>query len=217
MRALPSLKRGLPSARDGSGIRLGKAESGGLARRLTDTLATILMALRGAAAAVSHHLSPARATVAVTLVVIAALAASQFLAYRGVAVGVPDYAAAGVEAVAPPPQVDREPAGSAHGYAILPLALIALVALFLATRGRWRLGRAISLLGAVAVGITLIVDLPKGLDEGEAALAFAGAEARLAEGFYLELAAGGALIACGLLVSFHLHRALGVRSDGEAR
>ena len=48
--------------------------------------------------------------------------------------------------------------------------------------------------------IALVVDRPTGLDEGSAAINYEGAEARLLEGFWLQIAAGAVLIACGLLL-----------------
>ena len=54
------------------------------------------------------------------------------------------------------------------------------------------------------IAIALIVDVPKGLDEGAAAVAYEGAEASLLEGFWLQIAAGAVLIACGLLLPRYL-------------
>ena len=52
-----------------------------------------------------------------------------------------------------------------------------------------------------AIAVSLLVDLPSGLDEGSASLRFAGAHATLEDGFYAELAASGVLLYCGLLLA----------------
>jgi hypothetical protein len=143
-------------------------------------------------------ITPARAVAAVVLSAAVSLGVSQFVDYRGVGIGVPLYE--GVEAVAPPPQTDRQPAGSAHSYILLPVAVLALGAVAFALRGRWQLGRAISLLGVVGIVVSLLIDIPAGLDEGEAALGFEGAEAMLVEGFWVQLASSAVLAVTGLLL-----------------
>ena len=70
-----------------------------------------------------------------------------------------------------------------------------------------------------------LVDAPKGLDEGEAALAYEGAEASLLGGFWVQIVAGAVLIACGLLLPLYLrparardgHRAQPPRRDRGPR
>lgn len=148
--------------------------------------------------------TPLRATLVVAVAAAVALAVSQFLDYRGVAVGAADYAAyPDIEPIAPPPQVERDPAGSAHAYLLLPVALAALLALALALRGRARLARLAAVLGAFSLAVVLIVDRPAGLDEGTTVRDFAGAEASLEYGFYIELAAAGVLLATSLIAARH--------------
>jgi hypothetical protein len=142
--------------------------------------------------------TPSRVVAAVVLSAAVMLGVSQFVDYRGVGIGVPLYE--GIEAVAPPPQTDRQPAGSAHSYILLPVAVLALGAMAFALRGRWQLGRAISLLGVVGIVVSLLIDIPAGLDEGEAALGFEGAEAMLVEGFWVQLASSAVLVVTGLLL-----------------
>ena len=77
-----------------------------------------------------RHVTPARAVAATCLVAIGALAASQWLDYRSVSVGNDAYSGT-VGIVAPPPEVSSDIAGHAHSWVMLPLALIALVALAL--------------------------------------------------------------------------------------
>ncbi len=148
------------------------------------------------------NVTPARALVAVCAVGLVVLAASQWQDYRGISVGTPDYS--GVEIVAPAPEVDRARAGDAHAWAMLPIAIAGLVVLGFALAGRPRLARLLIPLGIVAIAISVLVDAPKGLDEGTAAIAYEGAEAALLEGFWLQIAAGAVLIVCGLLLPRYL-------------
>jgi hypothetical protein len=156
---------------------------------------------RAAAAlrAAERIVTPPRAVAAVILGAAIVLGVSQFVDYRGVRIGAQLYE--GVEAVAPAPQTAREPAGSAHAYVLLPVAALAIVAGWLALRGRWQLGRAVSLLGVIGVAVTLVVDRPAGLDEGIASRNFVGAEAVLIEGFWVQLAASAVLVVAGALLS----------------
>jgi hypothetical protein len=132
-----------------------------------------------------------------------ALAVSQFMDYRSVAVGAPDYS--GVEGVAPAPQVERDAAGSAHAWLLLPVALVAVVALRAALVRR-RPGPAwlAAGLGAASAVVVLAVDLPSGLDEGAAAGLYQGVRASLAYGFWVELLAAPALAAGAALVALRL-------------
>jgi len=148
--------------------------------------------------------TPLRAAVAVTGIAAMLLAVSQFVDYRGVAVGVEDYAAyTDVEPVAPAPQVDRHEAGEPHSYLLVPLAIVALVLVILSARGRWQLGRVVSLLGLGALAVAILVDVPAGLDESEQAIAYASVEAQLLEGFYVEVVSAAVLVVGGLLVAHY--------------
>lgn len=159
-------------------------------------------ALSRAVARTGEVVTPLRTVAVVTGFAAIALGVAQFVDYRAVEVGVAGYEGyADVEAVAPPPQVDREPAGSAHAYVLLPVALAALAALFLCVRGRWHLGRTISLLGIVAIAVTLIVDLPAALDVGEQAALYESTEPTLLEGFWAQLSAAITLLVGGILIS----------------
>jgi hypothetical protein len=161
---------------------------------------------RGAVLRVAERaVTPPRAVAAVILSAAIVLAISQFVDYRGVRIGAELYE--GVEAVAPAPQTDREPAGSAHAYLLLPVAALAIVAGGLALRGRWQLGRAVSLLGLIAVAVSLLVDRPTGLEEGMAARNFEGAEAVLIEGFWVQLAASAVLVAAGAMLAHYVRLA----------
>jgi hypothetical protein len=78
------------------------------------------------------------------------------------------------------------------------IALLALVS------GRWRLARLVSLVGAIGIAVSLAIDLPKGLDAGTAGSAFAGAEATMTEGFYVQLSSCAVLVLCGWLLAHDL-------------
>jgi len=171
-------------------LQAGRVVRGPLLGLVRATRATIRTAER--------VVTPRRAVAAVVLCAAVLLGVSQFVDYRGVGIGAPLYE--GVEAVAAAPQTDREPAGSAHAYALLGVAILAIGALAFALRGRWRLGRAVSLLGAAGIAVSLLIDVPKGLDEGSDALAFEGAEAMLIEGFWVQLAASAVLLVTGVLL-----------------
>ena len=166
-----------------------------LAERLLRAAAA---AATAAARAGSVALSPPRALAAAIVVAGLALAAAQFADYRAVEVGQPGYA--GLPEAASPPTVAVRTAGEAHAYLLAPLgALAAALGLAAMARDRRRLGLAPAALGAVALGVILLVDLPAGLDVGSQSSRFAGAAAVLRNGFYAELAAAGGLLFCGLL------------------
>ena len=172
-------------------------------RALQPLLAAGLAALRGLYRLGLRHVRPVHGVIAVTLVAIVALAASQWVDYRGVSVGTAAYSGS-VEVVAPAPEVARERAGEAHSWVMLPLAAAAAVVAVLAIRGRRRLARLLIPIGLAAIAIAIFADAPKGLDEGAAAISYEGAEARLLEGFWLQIAAGGVLVVCGLLLPRYL-------------
>jgi hypothetical protein len=201
---------------------LAVAEIAGIAvlfawRRVVLPLLIALLALTGAAYRLAlRHLTPARAVAAVCLAAIVALAASQWLDYRGISVGTDAYSG-DLEAVAPAPDVDRERAGDAHAWAMLPLALAGAVVLAGALAGRARAAWLLTALGIAAIVIAVAIDAPQGLDEGTAAVAYQGAEARLLEGFWVQIAAGAVLIAGGLLLPRYLRPApVGTRATVPA-
>jgi hypothetical protein len=163
-------------------------------------------AIVGATTRLSRFLTPERGVFIVIVAAAACLVISQFDDYRGVEIGQAAYA--DVADIAPPPQVDTRTAGEAHAYLLIPVAAVAvaLAAVALRTR-RWQLGRIVALSGLVAVAVILLVDLPKGLDEGSAGVRYNGAHATLGDAFYAELAAAGGLVLGGLLLSLNLRRA----------
>lgn len=155
-----------------------------------------------------RYVTPERVLVVVIGAAAGCLGVSQFVAYRGVEVGQPQYS--DVSTIAPPPQTDRIDAGAAHSYVLLPLAVIAVaIAVLALVSGRWRLARLVSLIGLIGIAISLAIDLPKGLDAGTAGNAFAGAKATLTEGFYAQLAASAVLVLCGWVLAINLRRRAG--------
>ncbi len=153
-----------------------------------------------------RHVTPARAVAAVGLVAAGALAASQWLDYHSVSVGIDAYAGE-VGAVAPAPEVESEIAGNAHAWVMVPIAAAALVVVAVALAGRRQVAVLLVPIGVAVIAISLIVDAPKGLDEGAATLTYEGASASLLEGFWVQIAAAVVLIACGFLLPRYLRPA----------
>jgi hypothetical protein len=132
----------------------------------------------------------------VALAAIAGLAASQFVDYRAVSIGAPDYH--GVAGVAPPPELAAATPRSAHGERVLAICGLAIVVLVVtAAVRRPQVARHLVLLGAAVIAIALAVDRPRGLDVGRAGVAYQGAHAVLLGGFGAEIAAAAALAVAG--------------------
>ena len=184
-------------------------------RLIVPVAVTVLSLVRTALRWAQVHVTPGRAVLIVAVGAAAALAASQFLDYRGISVGTPAYE--GVETVAPAPEVDRgrEQTGAAHAWVMLPIAAAALVVIVLAARGRWRLARLLIPLGLIVIVVGIVVDVPAGLDEGNAATAYEGAEAVLLEGFWAQLAAGAVLIVSGPLLAARLRPQRAAATQGR--
>jgi len=162
-----------------------------------------LRALRTALRFAERVVTPERAVAFVVIAAAAILAASQFVDYRGVEIGAPAYADVG--SVAPAPQTDVETTGSVHGYAMVPVAVVIIGAALLALRGRWRVARVIPPLGLLVIAVSLLLDARKGLDEGDAGLAYQGAHAVLNEGFWLQIGSAAVLVVTGLLLTRYAH------------
>jgi hypothetical protein len=172
--------------------------------------------------ATRRHVNP-RSTVAFVGVCAAVgLGVSQFFDYHGVVVDAPGYAGR-LGAEVPAPITDRETAGSAHLWILLPVAALAAILVVAAYRGRRRLAAGVAVCGLVGLAVALAIDLPQGLEVGRAGLAFTGTEATLLQGFWAEVASSAVLILCGGLLA---HYSRGVsrerrrrrgRSGGETR
>lgn len=174
-------------------------------RALRAALSRIASIVAGSVRWLDRLLTPVRGILLVTIASAACLVVSQFVDYRGVEIGQPGYA--DVSAIASAPQVDVEKTGEAHSYVMIPLAAFAVVmaAVAVAARRR-RAGEAVALAGLLGVAVTLLVDLPKGLDVGLASSRFSGAHAVLSDGFYAQLAACFGLVICGLALSLNLRK-----------
>jgi hypothetical protein len=162
----------------------------------------VAAALRRALAIGEREVTPARGLTAVAVAATVALGASQFSDYRAVEVGTAQYR--GVEDVAPAPQVDAKTPRSAHGIAVFTMAVASLFVIAFAVGGRWRLARLLLFIGAAAIAVSLIVDVPDGLREGRAGLAYEGAEAVLLGGFWAQLSSGAVLALMGPLLAGQL-------------
>ncbi len=160
--------------------------------------------------------TPVRALAAVTAAAATLLLVSQFVDYRGVQVGEPQYRGE-VGTVAEAPLTDREPAGSAHLYALAVLAIAALALTAATAAGRWRLGRAIGLIGLAGIAVGIAIDVPKGLDAGIVGEAYLGTEAVLLEGFWAQMSASAALLVCGPLLGYYVRAQAGERRQRARR
>lgn len=164
-------------------------------------------------AVAERQVTPGRATLVVGAAAAVALAASQFVDYRSITIGTSAYI--GVEGVAPPPEVGSSSAGAAHAWAGLPLAAFALFILAACALGRWRAARLLIPIGIAVVAISLLIDRPKGLDEGDAAIAYDGASATLLGGFWAQLVSGVLLVAVAPLLIRQLDPRAAERDDAS--
>ncbi len=164
-----------------------------------------------------REITPVRAALAVAALTAIALAGSQFADYRSISIGTAEYI--GVDQVAPPPEVDdaRDSAGSAHAWLGLPLAIAALAVVAACATGHRRAAWWLAPIGLITIGITLIVDAPKGLDEGSAAVAYEGASAGLLGGFWVQLACGVLLVALAPLISLLLRPSEGTGAPATGK
>ena len=148
-------------------------------------------------------LTPLRGAFLVTLASAGCLVLSQFVYYRGVEIGQPAYGQ--VSTIASAPQVDLQRAGEAHSYLLIPLAAFAVVMAAVAVFAkRRRAAELVALAGLAGIAVTLLVDMPSGLDAGLAGARFSGAHAVLREGFWAQLAASAGLVICGAALSLDL-------------
>ena len=141
------------------------------------------------------------------------LGVSQFFDYHGVAVDAPDYAGE-IGAIAPVPITDRHTAGSAHLWILLPVAVLAVILMVAAYRGRPRLAGGVAVCGLIGLAVAIAIDLPQALEVGRPGLAFNGTQAKLLEGFWAEVACSAVLILCGGLLA---HYSRGVTAERRRR
>jgi len=149
------------------------------------------LAGRGLAVA-ARVVTPARAVTLVALLTAAALAASQWADLRGITIDTNNYA--GLEEIAPPPQVETQTVGTAHAWMGIPLAVLAALIVIGAARGRPKLARLLVGVGAAVVAISLFIDRPEGLDKGQLDIQYDSVTATLLTGFWAQLVSGVVLI-----------------------
>ncbi len=196
--------------------RLGNAELWVLRKFRRPALA-VAGAVKRAYAWARAEITPERTFAAVIVAAAVLIAVSQFVDYRGVRVGAPQYQ--GVQSVAPAPEVSRRVTGSAHAYVLLPAALAAIGAALWCLRGSgrsgWRLGQLVAAIGLFGIGVSFVVDAPKGLREGSAGIAFEGAHAVLLGGFWVQLTASAVLVVTGLLLARSVRDQAGAGARGR--
>lgn len=175
-------------------------------RALRPALVATWRALRRLLALAERHVTPVRAVAVVALGAALALAASQWVDYRSITLGNEAYSGE-VGVVAAAPEVDHQRAGDAHSWVMLPLAAAAIVVVLLSLAGGRKRAHLLIAIGVAVIAISVIVDAPKGLDEGSAAVAYENAQANLLEGFWVQVAAGGVLVACGFLLPMQVRAA----------
>lgn len=201
----------------------------GIAQALAAALAVLRAAARAAKlaatalgrllAALDRLITPRRGLLLTAAVAAVLLAVSQFTDFRATEIGQPGYT--GIEDVATAPRVDvSDPIGS-HSVLLLVAAALALgAAVGAAATGRRGFGLALAVVGGASLIVTLAIDLPNGLDAGDAAISYSGVTTVLLSGFWLELGAAGALTVTGLLLPLNppdRDRAAKARPGGPSR
>lgn len=132
--------------------------------------------------------TPTRAALLVVACAGLAVIAAQAMDYRAVAIGEEAYAE--VASLAQAPLADHRTPWSAHGPLVGLLGIAAAIGAVAVLRGAGR--RALfATLGASAAGLLVILglDLPRADNLGQAAAEYAGADAVLLKGFYIQLSA----------------------------
>ncbi len=133
-----------------------------------------------------------------------ALIVAEFLTYREIV------------AVTVVPQGGRTTGGAHHGYALALIGLVSLPMSYGAVVGGSRpAAAALTALGALALAIAAIVDLPSLNDTGLIGRTYDLAEANPAIGFWIEIVAAAVLLAGGLLLLRSSTVAARERSDAQ--
>ncbi len=147
--------------------------------------------------ALDRLLTPRRALIVVAGAGIATLIASQFLDFRATEVGQADYNP--IQDITRAPRIDVLTPIDAHSFLLLAVGALALGGLISAVvSGRRTLFGLTALAGVATIAVTLLVDLPKGLDVAVAEISYSGVAAVLLPGFWAQLAAGLVLAIGGL-------------------
>jgi hypothetical protein len=126
-----------------------------------------------------------------------ALIVSQFLDFRATEVGQAAYDP--IQEITRAPRIDVQTPIDSHSIMLVLAGAVALAALAGAVlSGRRAFGVLIVLTGIATVAVTLLIDLPNGLDVAVAEISYSGVAAVLLPGFWLQLSAGFVLAASGL-------------------
>jgi hypothetical protein len=190
-------------------VELVRAALGWLAPRVSDGAIATALALQ-------RYVTPLGTVAFVGAAAAVGLGVSQFFDYHGVAVDAPDYAGQ-IGSIAPVPITDRQTAGSAHLWILLPVAGLAAILIVAAYRGRPRLAAGVAVCGLIGLAVALAVDLPQGLEVGRPGLAFTGTQAQLLQGFWAEVACSAVLILCGGLLAHYSRGVTGERRRRRGR
>ncbi len=158
--------------------------------------------------AIDRVVTPHRALILVGGVAAILLGISQYKGLGSIEIGQAGYS--GIEDLARAPAIDKTTPAGVHTQILVPIAAVAFVAVAVIALGtvgnlarrlsRFRRFAAMVLvaIGVLTLAVTLLIDLPDATDTTEASLAYAGAQARLLSGFWLELVAGAALMVTGI-------------------
>ncbi len=185
LRLLVSGLVALLTAAGGGLSKIGRAIAAGLAR-----IGTALLAL-------DRVITPRRALIAVAGGAVLALIASQFTDFRATEIGQAGYDP--ILDITRAPRTDVITPVGAHSILLLLAAGGALAALAgLALTGRRVFAAAIAGAGAITIAVTLLIDLPRGLDTAEAEISYSEVAAVLLSGFWIQLGAGLVLAFGGL-------------------
>lgn len=182
----------------------------GAARMAWPRLLAVWRAAKAAVGILARTITPPRMAAVVALAAAAALAGSQFVNYRAVEVGAPEYQS--VQDVAAAPEVATRDPRDAHGAWLLAIAAVAVATVLVSYGRRWRLARLLTVLGAAAIAVVVLHDHDVGLQAGSAGNAYEGAKAVLLDGYRAELIAAAVLAVTGPLLALHLGHEMARRS-----
>lgn len=141
--------------------------------------------------------SPRRALILVAAAAVVTLVVSQFTDFRATEIGRAAYDP--ILDITRAPRTDVLTPTGAHSVLLLLVAAAAIAGVAgVALTGRRVFAATISLAGAATIAVSLLIDLPRGLDLGEAEISYSEAAAILLSGFWIQLGAGLVLTVGGL-------------------
>ena len=144
-----------------------------------------------------RFITPRRALVAVAAAAAGALVVSQFTDFRATEIGQTGYDQ--ILDIARAPRTDVITPTAAHSVALLLAAAAALAGIAgFAVTGRRIFAGTVALAGVATVAVSLLIDLPRAFDVGEAEISYSEVAAVLLSGFWIQLGAGLVLAVGGL-------------------